>query len=246
MTTIAVIPARYASSRFPGKPLVEILGVPMIVRVARITAQSVGADNTWVATDDDRIASVVESAGFRVARTHSGHLTGTDRLCEVATQIPADIYLNVQGDEPMLDPDWLQTVIDAKVANPNAIVNAMSRLGDDEDPDDINIPKVVTASDGRLLYMSRAAVPSAKSPTKRPTTYMKQVCIYAFNQAELATYASPPRKAPCEVHEDIEILRFLDRGCSVKMVEVSGGSLAVDNPEDVPRVEAAMRLAGLS
>jgi len=244
MRTVVFIPARYASSRFPGKPLVPLLGVPMIVRVARVCAAAVGQPNTYVVTDDARIREVAEASGFQVVMTSSAALTGTDRLAEAAERVEADIYVNVQGDEPMLDPGSIHAVIREKEQTPGRVVNAMAPLAAGEDPGNVNIPKVVANESGRLLYMSRSAVPGFKDPRCAPATYWKQVCIYGFTRDELRRFAALGRKSAVESHEDIEILRFLDLGVDVQMIEVAGGSLAVDIPEDVEKVERALRDQG--
>lgn len=243
---LAVIPARYASSRYPGKPLVPILGVPMVVRVARIAAEALGATNVVVATEDSRIARVVEAAGFRAVMTSDRCLTGTDRLAEVAELIEADVYVNVQGDEPMLKPETICQVVTTASATPGVIHNGMCRLGPEEDPANVNIPKVVATESGRLLYMSRAALPASKDARQRPIVYWKQVCIYTFSGEQLRAFAAFGRKAVIESHEDIEILRFLELGYPVQMVAVDGGSLAVDVPQDVLLVEEAMRTRGVT
>jgi 3-deoxy-manno-octulosonate cytidylyltransferase (CMP-KDO synthetase) len=242
MTVIAIIPARYQSSRFPGKPLVPILGVPMIVRVARQTSAAVGAANVCVATDDQRIATVVRDHGFRAVMTGPA-LTGTDRIAEAAQSLDTDIVVNVQGDEPMLDPTTIQAVIAAKT--PGVVVNAMARVGAGEDVRSVNLPKVVATESGRLLYMSRAALPGSKDP-QPVQTYWKQVCVYAFERGQLSAYRAFGRKSLLERSEDIEILRFFELGVPIQMIAVSAGTLAVDVPEDVPRVEAAMRERGLA
>ena len=244
MKVAALIPARRASSRFHNKPLAQISGKPMILWVAELTAKAVGEDNTYVATDCDEIAAAVKEGGYQVAMTSSEALTGTDRIAEAARQIDADVYINVQGDEPMLDPASILKVIDFAKLHPGDIINGYAALDDSEDPSNVNIPKCVISSDGRLLYMSRAAVPSFKDKAKRPSVYHKQVCIYAFTREQLDAFAAADSKAPCESSEDIEILRFLDMGYGVRMLELPGDTLAVDVPEDIERVEKAMREHG--
>lgn len=244
MKVAALIPARFASTRFPQKPLVPICGKAMILWVAELTAKAVGMANTYVATDHDSIASVVREAGYQAVMTSPGALTGTDRIAEAIQNIDADIFINVQGDEPMLDPNSIIKVVDAARANPDAVVNGFAPIPDTEDPTNVNLPKCVISSDGRLLYMSRAAVPAFKDAAKEQEVYYKQVCIYAFTTEQLEAYAASGKKAPCEASEDIEILRFLDMGYEVRMVELPGDTLAVDVPSDVAAVEAAMRNAG--
>ncbi|MEP0548677.1 MAG: 3-deoxy-manno-octulosonate cytidylyltransferase [Rhodothermales bacterium] len=245
MRSVAFIPARYASSRFPAKPLVPLLGVPMVAHVARLTAEAVGQEHTYVLTDDARIRSVVEEFGYQALMTSSDALTGTDRLAEATEQVEADLYVNVQGDEPMLNPASIRQVIETKRRMPNLVANAMTQLGPDEDPHNVNIPKVVANEEGRMLYMSRRAVPGFKDERNAPEAYWKQVCIYAFTRYELCAFATFGRKSVLERSEDIEILRFLEIGVGIQMVKVAGGSLAVDVPSDVVVVERAMKERGL-
>lgn len=244
MKIVALIPARYASTRFPQKPLVPILGKPMILWVAELTAEAVGVENTYVATDHESIARVVRNAGFQTVMTSPEALTGTDRIAEAIRDIDADVFINVQGDEPMLDPRSIREVIDAVQKHPHAVINGYAPIAGHEDPANVNLPKCAIASDGRLLYMSRAAVPAYKDGSKEQEIYYKQVCIYAFTREQLVAYAASGQKAPCEASEDIEILRFLDMGYTVQMIELPGDTLAVDVPEDVDTVEAAMRNVG--
>lgn len=134
MRSVVMIPARYGSSRYPGKPLVPLLGKPMILWVAELSARAVGAENVYVATEDSRIAQVVEAAGFQAVMTTDDALTGTDRLAQAAEQIEADIYINVQGDEPLADPADILKVRDAKLAHMDVIINGVSWVGENEDP----------------------------------------------------------------------------------------------------------------
>lgn len=240
MRTVVLIPARYGSTRFPGKPLVPLLGKPMILWVAELSARAVGIENVYVATEDQRIAGVVAVAGFQAVMTSDEALTGTDRLAEAAEQIEADIYINVQGDEPLVDPEDILKVRDAKLANMGVIINGYSWIASEEDPGSVNIPKVVTNELDELVYMSRVALPGFKDVSCAPSRYKKQVCIYAFTPEELAAYRGFGRKSQLESSEDIEILRFLELGRVIRMVETRPGSLAVDVPEDVSKVESVL------
>lgn len=244
MRTVVMIPARYGSSRYPGKPLVALLGKPMILWVAELSARAVGAENVYVATEDRRIAEVVETAGFQAVMTTDDALTGTDRLAEAAKHIEADIYINVQGDEPLADPADILKVRDAKLSHMDAIMNGFSWVGENEDPHSVNIPKVITNERDEMVYMSRVALPGFKDAKCAPSRYKKQVCIYAFTRQELAAFRDFGRKSELEHAEDIEILRFLELGKTVRMVETRPGSLAVDVPEDVAKVEIGLRQAG--
>lgn len=240
MRACVIIPARYASSRYPGKPLVPLLGKPMILWVAELSARAVGQEHVFVATEDERIANVVRAAGFTALMTGSDALTGTDRLAEAATMVDYDIYVNVQGDEPLVDPGDILRCIEVKRAHPDRIVNGYCWIGANEDPESVNIPKVVTTEAGRMVYMSRRALPGFKDARNAPARYMKQVCIYGFTREELEAFVGFGRKSVIEQSEDIEILRFLELGREVMMYECRPGSLAVDVPEDVKGVEAAL------
>lgn len=241
MHAVVLIPARFKSTRYPGKPLVPLLGKPMVLWVAELSAKAVGAENVYVATEDQRIADVVTAAGFNAVMTTDNCLTGTDRLAETALQVKADIYINVQGDEPLVNPADICKAIEAKQANISAIINGYSWISEHENPASVNIPKVITTENNKLIYMSRQALPGFKDPKCAPTRYKKQVCIYAFTANELAMFKSFGRKSELEFSEDIEILRFLEFGKTIEMYETQPGSLAVDIPEDVAPVEAALK-----
>ncbi|MGM8227451.1 3-deoxy-manno-octulosonate cytidylyltransferase [Cellvibrio sp. ARAG 10.3] len=246
MRAVVLIPARYSSSRYPGKPLVSLLGKPMVLWVAELSARAVGASNVYVATEDQRIADVVSKAGFNAVMTTDRCLTGTDRLAEAALQIEADIYINVQGDEPLVNPEDIRKAIEAKQQNMEAVINGFSWISEHEDPDSVNIPKVITTEKNTLVYMSRKVLPGFKDAKCAPKRFKKQVCIYAFTAEELAVFKAFGRKSELEFSEDIEILRFLELNKTIRMYETRPGSLAVDVPDDVAPVEAALkRLHGL-
>ncbi|MDG1157463.1 MAG: 3-deoxy-manno-octulosonate cytidylyltransferase [Litorivicinaceae bacterium] len=236
-----VIPARYASSRFPGKPLTPLLGKPMVLWVAELSARAVGEKHVYVATDDSRIANVVSEAGFSAVMTEPNALTGTDRLAQAAQSLEYDIFVNVQGDEPLLDPVDIVSCIEMKSKFPNKVINGYCLIQKNEDPNNINLPKVVTNEGGRLVYMSRTKVPAFKDKNNEPNHYKKQVCIYGYSKEELEAFSSFGRKSNLEYSEDIEILRFLELDREIIMYECVAGSLAVDVPHDVFKVEQALR-----
>lgn len=240
MKTVIIIPSRYKSSRFPGKPLTQILGKPLILWVAELCARALPVEHVYVATEDERIKEVVEKNRFNVVMTSDKPLTGTDRLAEAAEQIDADIYINVQGDEPLVNPEDILKIIEAKKQYPDDVINGYCSIAEEEDPRSINIPKAIFTEDQRMVYMSRQLLPGFKSEEKAPSSYYKAVCIYAFSKNDLRDYAGFGRKSALEQCEDIEILRFLEIGTTIRLVETQEGSLAVDVPEDVARVEEVM------
>lgn len=241
MTACVIIPARYASTRYPGKPLVPLLGKPMILWVAELSARAVGQEHVYVATEDERIVEVVEAAGFKALMTSDEALTGTDRLAEAAQMIDYDIYVNVQGDEPLVNPDDIKRCVELKAADPSLIVNGFAWIGEGEDPHSVNIPKVITTEDDVMVYMSRVAIPGFKDQKCAPEVYKKQVCIYGFTREELQAFQSFGRKGTLEHSEDIEILRFQELGRKIVMYETSPGTMAVDVPGDVAPVETALK-----
>jgi 3-deoxy-manno-octulosonate cytidylyltransferase (CMP-KDO synthetase) len=236
MRVIIVIPARYRSSRFLGKPLVKLLGKPMIIWVAELSTKVVGKENVYIATDDSKIQKTVIQMGYNVVMTSENCLTGTDRLAEVAKKIEADIYINVQGDEPLVDPKDIQKVIDLKKQYPNDVINGYTKMEKDENPQSLNKPKIIFTEDKRMVYISRQPLPGFKDPKHTSTVYYKQVCIYAFNREELLAFGNFGRKSKLEESEDIEIIRFLEWGKKIRLVETQSGSLAVDEPKDVEKV----------
>ena len=236
-----IIPARYGSSRLPGKPLVKLLGRAMVLRVAELAAKVIHQSHVFVATDHHEIAEVVTKAGFKVIYTDSNLLTGTDRVAVAAQTVDYDIVINIQGDEPCLDPGDIKAVIKAKIENPRHVINGFCLLDKSEDVESVNIPKVVVTESTELVYMSRQVIPGSKDMCFDDSDFFKQVCIYAFTPEQLRVFNSFGRKSTLEAREDIEILRFLDLGIPVKMKRCSGGSFAVDVIEDIPRVESRLR-----
>jgi 3-deoxy-manno-octulosonate cytidylyltransferase (CMP-KDO synthetase) len=245
MKVVGIIPARYKSSRFPGKPLALILGIPLVIRVCKKVEVALGKGNTFVATDDNQIKQLVESYGYQVIMTSSNAKTGTDRLYEAAKLVAADVYINIQGDEPMVNPTDILKIAKAKEQNMDLVINGMHQLGENENPADINIPKVVATPNGKLIYMSRLPIPGIKDSKIGMPIYKKQICIYAFTYKELKAFGECEKKGNCELFEDIEILRFLDLGIEIKMVDTANVSMAVDNPEDIEKVETAIKKLGL-
>lgn len=245
MKACVVIPARYGSSRFPGKPLALINGRSLVSRVARCVEGAVPHDHIYVATDDDRIVDEVNRSGFQSVKTSSKCLTGTDRVAEASSMLDYDIVINVQGDEPLISSDDILAVLNAKLDNMDAVINAFSSIDPEMDAESYNIPKVVVSETGRLIYCSRQLIPGSMDPALRHSLeFLRQVCIYAYTPAQLKFFSSIGRKSTLEQLEDIEILRFLDFGIPVHMVKLTGSSLAVDVPSDVDLVERHLMECG--
>jgi 3-deoxy-manno-octulosonate cytidylyltransferase (CMP-KDO synthetase) len=233
---VLIIPARFKSSRLPGKPLVEICGKSLVSRVWGICSKVLPTEDIYVATDDKRVSDHCHSQGIQTLMTSPNCLTGTDRVGAASKQVSADIYINVQGDEPLLDPKDILKVISASKERPKQVISAMCQIDCEADFRSKTVPKVVFRPDGRLLYITRAGVPTTKNLDYQNA--YKQVCIYALPRGLLDEYANLNKKTPLESIEDIEILRFLELGHEVYLIEVSASSVAVDVPEDVARVEA--------
>jgi 3-deoxy-manno-octulosonate cytidylyltransferase (CMP-KDO synthetase) len=241
MKTIIVIPARYKSSRYPGKPLTKLFGKPMVQWVAELSARAVGQNNVYIATENKKIFNTIVKAGFRSVMTSKNCLTGTDRLSEVAKKIKADIYINVQGDEPLIDPKDIIKIIDTKKKYPDDIINSYTVIKKGENENNINIPKVIFSENNHLIYISRKAIPGFKEKKNKPSVYYKQVCVYAYNRKELLKYGNFGRKSKLEKVEDIEILRFLEWGKTIRLIKTNSNSLAVDEPKDVKKVEIELK-----
>ncbi len=254
MSFTVLIPARYASSRFPGKPLADIGGKPMIVRVAEQAVRS-GAAQVAVATDDERIAAVVRAQGYTACMTRSDHPTGTDRLAEAAAQLglPDDaIVVNVQGDEPLLAPGLVRTMAELLAAHPDAaIATACHPIADAEEAFSPNVVKVVLDHAGYALYFSRATIPWAREAFASDRTRIpaglplyRHYGLYAYRVAFLRAYpALAP--APIERAEVLEQLRALWHGYRI-VVEITAGTPApgVDTPEDLERVRRVYAAGG--
>tara|TARA_B110000967_G_scaffold113956_1_gene116613 strand:- start:2655 stop:3392 length:738 start_codon:yes stop_codon:yes gene_type:complete len=238
--TTIIIPARFGSSRYRGKPLVKILHREMILRVADICSKVVSKKNLFVATDSKKISKVVKNANYQTIMTSKKCLTGTDRVAEASLSLSSDIFINVQGDEPTIDPSDIKKVIKAKIKFPNHVICGYDKVHVFENPKSINLPKVVVNSNQELIYISRALVPGNKKKIKN-IIYHKQVCIYAFNKNELRKFYLFNKKSDTENIEDIEILRFFDLDIKIKMVRLNSNSVAVDEIKDVKKAEKILR-----
>lgn len=233
MTFSVIIPARYASSRFPGKPLVDLGGKPMVVRVCERAAQS-GASAVHVATDDERIASAVKSHGFKVVMTRAEHASGTDRLAEAADELRLrgdHIVVNVQGDEPLIEPALIRQVVDR--LGTADMATACHAIHDAASLDNPNVVKVVMDASGHALYFSRSRIPY---PREEPAACYRHAGIYAYRVAFLKRYAALA-PAPLEKAEALEQLRALWHGHRIAVV-VSETDIppGVDTPQDLEAV----------
>lgn len=238
MRIVGVIPARYQSSRFPGKPLVDICGKPMIWWVYQQCRAVKDFETVCVATDDKRIMDICALHGMNAILTSAKHRTGTDRVGEAAEKIKADLYVNIQGDEPLLEPDTIKAAIRPFYSDDSLqITNLMTKIENPVDVINPTVPKVVTNKDNIGIYLTRAAIPYPKGSIE--FDYYKQVCVYGFRPEALRFYCDYGRKygkARTEAVEDIEILRFIENGYRIQYVEVNSETVAVDTPNDLERV----------
>jgi 3-deoxy-manno-octulosonate cytidylyltransferase (CMP-KDO synthetase) len=234
MNIIGVIPARYKSSRFEGKPLALIDGLPMIWHVYRAASNSSNLSSVVVATDDQRIAEVCSYYNMNYTITSESHKTGTDRVAEVAMKIQADIYVNIQGDEPLIEPSTIDAALTPFFLDEDVkVTNLMTKIKDSVDVVNFTVPKVLTTREGIGIYLTRSPCPYPKG--KLDYDYYKQVCVYGFTREALLDFAKLPRGKLEEI-EDIEILRFIENGYKVKYIEVASNTIAVDTPNDLQKV----------
>jgi len=238
---IVVIPARLQSIRLPEKPLIEIMGKSIIQRTYEQCLKAVDKELIYVATDSERIFSHCEIHGIKVLMTSDKALTGTDRICEVARKIKAKYYINVQGDEPVFNPEDIKIIIEKiKYLKDNSLIfNGFTSIKSESEFFSPSVPKVVFKPNGELLYMSRSPIPGNKSQIFNKS--WRQVCIYAFPYDALLNF-SKVKKTSLEEEEDIEILRFLELNYKVQMIELSSQSIPVDLPEDIIKVENFLKI----
>ena len=244
MSYAIVIPARYKSSRLEGKPLVDLNGVPMIIRTYRQCLKASPSEFVYVATDNELIKETCIKEGAQVIMTSSNCLTGTDRIAEVSEKINAETYINVQGDEPIFNPEDIKILLKEIKKYPDDIITGYCEIDDESTHKDLKVPKVVIRRDGRLLYASRAPIPSNK--TNEFKKGWRQVLTYAFPKKVLKILLSNKNKTELEKIEDVEILRFLELGIEVRTVKMSKMSLPVDTPEDVILVKNMISKLGLN
>ncbi len=253
---IAVIPARYVSTRFPGKPLAHISGHTMIWHVYQRCLKAKSIDAVWVATDDERILREVKGWGGKVMMTRSDHPSGTDRVAEVASKIDVDIVVNVQGDEPLMDPLIIDAVVKPLLLLPDIQISTpVTRVKSAEELFDPTMAKVTRDKSGFALYFSRAPIPfirdhgvfanypyqmEEKDINLTGTPLFRHIGLYAYRRETLFKFCklSP---SPLELAEKLEQLRALENGIPILTVEVDYEGIGVDTPEDLKKVERLMR-----
>jgi 3-deoxy-manno-octulosonate cytidylyltransferase (CMP-KDO synthetase) len=236
LTIVAIIPARYASTRLPGKALADLDGRPMIEHVYRRVSAARVLSDVLVATDDLRIATRVRDFGGKVRLTKATHETGTDRLAEVAAKIDCDIVVNVQGDEPLIDPRTIDELV-APFASDAAvqITTLYRRIQDPSELSNPNITKVVVDRGGFAMYFSRAPIPYVRDPRGGWPPLYRHIGLYAYRRSALLVLASL-EPTPLERTESLEQLRALEHGIRIKAVETQYESFGVDTPEDLEQV----------
>ena len=234
--TVAVIPVRMASSRFPGKPLAPLRGLPMIEHVFRRARLCSQLDDVYVATCDEEIRRVAEGFEAKVIMTSAAHERATDRVAEAAKHFAADIVVMIQGDEPMVTPDMIDTALDPFRSDQSiSCVNLVHRITSQQEFLDPNTIKVVADANGNALYFSRSPIPHVNFE-ETTVKIFKQVCVIPFTRSCLQEfYRLPP--TPLERAESIDMLRLLEHGRSVRLVETLVATHAVDTPADLQLVE---------
>lgn len=242
MKILGVIPARYASTRFPGKPLVDIAGKSMIQHVYERASMASGLADVYVATDDARIQRHVEAFGGKVLMTSDKHPSGTDRILEVAEQMPRfDAYVNIQGDEPFINPLQIDQVCELIQTKKGAFVGTLvKRMEDFDELTNPNTIKAVFARDGRAIYFSRSPIPFMRDAAmleewNHERGYFKHIGIYGYSRFALASIRAMQRGA-LEKAESLEQLRWMEYGLPIYVTETTFESQAVDTPEDVQKV----------
>ncbi|GHV37063.1 3-deoxy-manno-octulosonate cytidylyltransferase [Synergistales bacterium] len=240
--TLVVIPSRYASTRLPGKPLVKLNGKEMVLRVWDGVRQSELVDRLIVATDDQRIADVVTNAGGEAIMTPAELPTGNDRVAWVAERVPSKFVINVQGDNPMVTPALVDSLIEA-LRSDEAVTMAtpVKRIETRGEMERNSVVKVAKAENGRALYFSRSIIPFSNDPA---APRFKHIGIYAWRRDALFDFARLPR-SPLEKAESLEMLRLLEKGGIISCVETDAPTIEIDTPEDVERFERIEVVKGL-
>jgi 3-deoxy-manno-octulosonate cytidylyltransferase (CMP-KDO synthetase) len=239
---VVVIPARYGSTRLPGKPLVSLAGKPMIQRVYERARMAHRVDRVIVATDDERIVKAVETFGGEARMTRADHRTGTERVAEVAAHVEGGVFVNVQGDEPLLDPVAVDTAVAALLEEPAASISTVATpIKTPADIMDPNVVKTVLDFDGNALYFSRAPIPWVRdTASKVQVRHLKHLGLYVFQRDALLEFPTLPQ-GDLERIEQLEQLRWMENGWKIRVAEVEHDAVSVDVPEDVARVEKLLQ-----
>lgn len=238
MTTLpncyGIIPARYKSHRFPGKPLADILGKPMFYHVYERAVNCTLLQKVWLATDDQRIFDAAESLAVPVVMTNPDHPSGSDRIMEAANLLGLEddsVVVNIQGDEPALDPEMLQKLVEP-FADPKIQVTTLARIIDARQAENTDRVKVVRSTQGHALYFSRSKIPFIRDDAQTDTDYLLHIGIYAYRLSALRTFTSLP-PSPLEQIEKLEQLRFLEADIAIYVVLTDYQGFGVDRPEDL-------------
>jgi 3-deoxy-manno-octulosonate cytidylyltransferase (CMP-KDO synthetase) len=239
---VGIIPARYASSRFPGKALAELCGKPLVQHVVERAGRARLLDEVLVATDDARIRAAVEVFGGRAVMTSPDHPSGTDRIAEVVRGLACDLVVNIQGDEPLLDPDMVDRAVEPLVADPTLPMGTLARPMSLEEAADPSKVKVVLDRKGCALYFSRAQIPFLRDGAVPgdATPFLLHVGLYVYRREALLRFADLP-PSPLEERERLEQLRALEHGMRIRVVVTQHGSFGVDTPADLERVRRMMQ-----
>jgi 3-deoxy-manno-octulosonate cytidylyltransferase (CMP-KDO synthetase) len=245
---VGVIPARWGSTRFPGKSLAGIAGKPMIQWVVERVRQAECLSGVAVATDDERIADGVKKLGFEkvlVKMTRSDHPSGTDRIAEAVEELEAEAVVNIQGDEPLIDPKLIDELAQAILSREWDMVTAATLIREETEVLDPSVVKVVFGKAGQALYFSRAPIPYVRDATEPKITHWRHIGIYAYRKDYLMELVKHP---PCllEETEKLEQLRALDMGCRMKVLKTEDFGIGVDVPSDAKKAEELMQKHGLS
>ena len=240
MRAVGLIPARHRASRFPGKPLAPIAGMPMIQRVWNGARSAKSLERVIIATDDARIADACRRFGAEVALTRADHASGTDRIAEVAAVIDCDVVVNVQGDEPLIEGFVIDAVVAALAEDPDVPMATLVHAAEPDALFDPNRVKVVLDRHGRALYFSRSAIPYPRDPGAAPR-WWQHVGLYAYRREFLLRFTALA-PTPAERAEGLEQLRALEHGFQIRCATIEGWtSAAVDVPDDIAAVEARLR-----
>lgn len=250
MNIVAIIPARMQATRFPGKPLAKILGIPMLGHVYMRAQKSARITDCWVATCDEEIKTYIESIGGKAVMTAATHERASDRCAEAMLEVEKetgkkiDIVVMVQGDEPLVTPGMIDTAVDALAKSGAGVACLMGIIDNEEDFNDPNEIKVIANKNGRALYMSREPIPTMRRDSGK-APWLKQICIIPYTREYLLAFnAMPP--TPLEIAESIDLNRCLENGDPVQMAMSPDPAISVDTPADLTLAEAALKADSLA